>query len=45
VRAAELANVHWIWAWWTALGLLVVKTATQAGVAYVARRVVPPAMS
>jgi hypothetical protein len=42
ILAAALADVHWTRAWWTALGLLIVKTAIQTGVAYVARRVLPP---
>lgn len=42
VAATWIPGVQWTRAWWTALGLLVAKTALVAAVAYAARRLVPP---
>jgi len=42
VVSVWLVDVQWTRVWWTALGLLVAKTALQAAVAYAARRLVPP---
>lgn len=42
VLAVEIGGLEWTWRWWAALGLLVAKSAAQAGVAYLHRVVVPP---
>jgi hypothetical protein len=42
VATTELADVRWTKAYWTALVLLLAKTALSTGVSYVGRRVAPP---
>jgi hypothetical protein len=42
VLATQVGDLQWTGAWWGALGLLLLKTAVQSGVAHLARRVVPP---
>lgn len=40
--AASLTDVQWTKAFWVTLGFMVGKTALQAAVSYVARKVLPP---
>jgi hypothetical protein len=42
VATTQLGDLRWTQAYWTALGLLLIKTALSAGVSYVGRRVAPP---
>lgn len=43
VASTQLGDLHWTKAYWTALYLLLTKTAVSTAVAYVYRRVRPPA--
>lgn len=43
--ATTLPGVQWTRTWWLALGGLLAKTAVQTAVAYLARKLVPPAVS
>lgn len=44
VLTTQLGDLQWTKTYWAALGLLLMKTAISAGVAYVYRRVRPPAV-
>lgn len=42
VLVAAIGSLEWTKTWWLALGLSVARSAIQAVVAYVARRLLPP---